>query len=123
MKELSAAVPAPVDIEELVKIGRHAEVGDPGCCALLINWDQAVLLCDLFLMLPGHVQLLLVQLLLATLQLDGRLLSCLHLAVTVSAVLALCCPPASYLPMYHPRFCRARCAPTSCLVTWRALLR
>jgi hypothetical protein len=26
MKELSAAVPAPVDIEELVKIGRHAEV-------------------------------------------------------------------------------------------------
>jgi hypothetical protein len=26
MKELSAAVPAPVDIEELAKIGRHAEV-------------------------------------------------------------------------------------------------
>jgi hypothetical protein len=29
MKELSAAVPAPVDIEELAKIGRHAEVGGP----------------------------------------------------------------------------------------------
>lgn len=26
MKELQAAVPAPVDIEELGKIGRHAEV-------------------------------------------------------------------------------------------------
>jgi hypothetical protein len=31
MKELSAAVPAPVDIEELAKIGRHAEVGSAGC--------------------------------------------------------------------------------------------
>ncbi|WIA37112.1 hypothetical protein OEZ86_014079 [Tetradesmus obliquus] len=36
MKELSSAVPAPVDIEELVKIGRHAEV-----CPYFLSRDMA----------------------------------------------------------------------------------
>jgi hypothetical protein len=41
MKELSAAVPAPVDIEELAKIGRHAEVGGPLLFACLFRTSRS----------------------------------------------------------------------------------